>query len=463
MIPSNDEGGLGSVVVAKGRAYLSVVWHSNVPTETRQIDDLVLRQLGFAPLDALGPDVVKQMEAARESIGPQLRGKKLDEYTEQWIAEHLDKKQKQLYGGYVADRFKKGTRAMPLDVLARLDAHKKKIFASAAEMQQWLDAENLSAEMKEQIVAAVPATRRVAEDTIVCLDLASGKTLWKTKAPGEPLGANASSTPCVFAGRVFALGSTQIYCVDAETGNQLWSERLPSKGPGSSPLAVEGLVVANAGKLVAFESESGRQRWVQEKAGGGNSSPVSWSAAGRTLVLCNGRSNLSAVDLERGEIVWTAPGGGDSTPAIVGDTLVVQTQKPELGIVAYKLGATGAEKLWNHSLDVLRNQSSPIIHADSVFLMDDDVHSCFDLATGAVRWQEKVPSTISSPVVADGKLFVMTNNGNTVQILKAAGAARTELGKAIVRAAWVPSPAIADGKLIVRLKDRVRCYDIAAR
>src|SRR4051794_12272638 len=82
MIPSNDEGGLGSVVAAKGRAYLSVVWHSNVPTETRQIDDLVLRQLGFAPLDALGPDVVKQMEAERESLDAQLRGKRLDEHTD---------------------------------------------------------------------------------------------------------------------------------------------------------------------------------------------------------------------------------------------------------------------------------------------------------------------------------------------------------------------------------------------
>ena len=53
-IPSNDEGGLGSVIVANGRAYLSVVWHSNVPTETRQIDERVLQQIGFAPLDSLG-------------------------------------------------------------------------------------------------------------------------------------------------------------------------------------------------------------------------------------------------------------------------------------------------------------------------------------------------------------------------------------------------------------------------
>jgi hypothetical protein len=40
MIPSNDEGGLSSPVIAGGRVYMSVVWHSDVPSETRQIGEL---------------------------------------------------------------------------------------------------------------------------------------------------------------------------------------------------------------------------------------------------------------------------------------------------------------------------------------------------------------------------------------------------------------------------------------
>jgi len=41
------------------------------------------------------------------------------------------------------------------------------------------------------------------------------------------------------------------------------------------------------------------------------------------------------------------------------------------------------------------------------------------------------------------------------------GTERVEVGKANVKAAWVPSPTIADGKLLVRSKDRVRCYSLA--
>jgi hypothetical protein len=40
---------------------------------------------------------------------------------------------------------------------------------------------------------------------------------------------------------------------------------------------------------------------------------------------------------------------------------------------------------------------------------------------------------------------------------------RVELGKANTRGMWVPSPAIADGKLIVRGRQGITCYDLAAK
>ncbi|HYR59252.1 MAG TPA: PQQ-binding-like beta-propeller repeat protein, partial [Chthoniobacteraceae bacterium] len=457
-IPSNDEGGLSSVVAAGGRAVLSVVWTREEPSETRQINELVVRQLGHQSLGALTPEIVKKMEETRASLSPAMRGKKLDDFTQQWIAENLDKKQKQLYSGYIANRFKKGPLALPLDVLDKLAGQQQRIFANDAELRAWLDEQQFSDDIKKQVLDAVPPTRRVAEDTVICLDLATGKTLWKTAAPGEPTGRASSSTPCIADGRVFALGSVAAYAVDLATGKALWSAKLPQKGPGSSPLAIDGAVVINAKYLFALDPATGRELWKQEKAGGGNSSPAAWKSGDRTFIICNGRATLDAVDAKTGAIAWSVPGAGDSTPAIAGDILAVQSRKPELGLIAYRLKPDGAEKIWNAPYDMLRTQSSPVIHNGYVFLADNDVQQCFDLTNGSQRWSEPVPGSISSPVLADGKLFTMINSGNNVQMLRADGAARTELGKANVKGAWVPSPTIADGKLLVRMKDRVRCF-----
>jgi outer membrane protein assembly factor BamB len=451
---------LSSVVVAGNRAVLSVVWTREVPSETRQINELVVRQLGHQSTGALAPELVKKMEETRLALSPTLRGKKLDDFTQQWIAENLNAKQKQLYSGYISGRFKKGPLALPLEALDKLAGQQQRVFANEAELHGWLDAEKFSDEVRKAVLEAVPPTRRVAEDTVVCLDLATGQTLWKAAAPGEPTGRNSSSTPCIADGRVFSLGSVAAYAVDLETGKLLWSAKLAQKGPGSSPLVVDGAVIVNAKHLTALDAATGAPLWTQEKAGGGNSSPALWSAGGRNFVICNGRATLDAVDAKTGEIVWSVPGAGDSTPAIEGDTLVVQSRKPELGLVAYRLTPGGAQPLWNAAADQLRTQASPVLHQGLVYLADNDLQQCLDATSGSPRWSAPVPGSISSPVLADGKIFFLINSGNNVQMLRADGTARVELGKANVKAAWVPSPTVASGRLLVRQKDRVRCFSL---
>lgn len=148
---------------------------------------------------------------------------------------------------------------------------------------------------------------------------------------------------------------------------------------------------------------------------------------------------------------------------IVGDALAVQTGNTKVGIFAGKLTATGFTQLWNLPFDPLRSQSSPLIVGNHVYLMDDNLHYCFELATGRELWKEKVgSSTISSPVLADGKIFLLVNGGAKIVMLKPSPEKHTELGKSNARALWIPSPAIADGKLLVRGRKGIICYDLTA-
>ena len=462
-IPSDDEGGHGSAVVADGRVFLSVVWHRDEPSETRTITDLILRtRLNHQNASTLGKELVDKIETTRESLSPSLRGKKLDDFTEQFIDENLNKKQKEFFGGFVRNRFKKGKLAIPLPDYDKLRQRVDKPFASQAELESWVNEQGFADHVKQAVLEAIPASRRVAEDTVICLDAASGKTLWTTRAPGEPKGRNCSSTPCVANGRVFALGSTSVYAIDAATGKPLWSRPLPGKAPGSSPIVVGNAVILLAGKLAAFHIDSGEPLWEQPAVTGTNASPAIWETNGKNLVLINGRNELSAIDPASGAVVWTTPGGGDSTPAIHGDIAAVLSSKENIGFAGYRLSLTGATTLWNHPTDARRSQSSPVIHDGHAFLFEDGDHRCVELLTGKVAWTQKVPSTITSPVLADGKFFVVANNGNNLLMVEASSQGYKELGRTNVKALWIPSPTIANEQIYIRHREGVRCYSLSA-
>ncbi|MDP4793083.1 MAG: hypothetical protein NWR99_14505, partial [Verrucomicrobiales bacterium] len=67
-IPSDHYGGHGSVAVADGKVFLSVVWHKDEPTETRRIDGDVLSKLDYRGTGSLPKEIVEKMETDRLNL-----------------------------------------------------------------------------------------------------------------------------------------------------------------------------------------------------------------------------------------------------------------------------------------------------------------------------------------------------------------------------------------------------------
>ncbi len=134
-IPSDHYGGHGSVSVADGKLFLSVVWHEDVPTDKRRIDNSVLSTLGYRGTSNLPEETVKKMEDDRLNLSRRMRGAALEEYSKKWVEENLDKKTQLSLGSWVASRFKKGKAAIPLSVYADLQKASKLVFDGQAEME----------------------------------------------------------------------------------------------------------------------------------------------------------------------------------------------------------------------------------------------------------------------------------------------------------------------------------------
>ena len=461
-IPSGDDGGHGSLVVADRKVYISLVWQDDQPSENREINELIMRKLGHRSLTLPEP-LIKKMEKDRLSLSPRLRGRQLTDWAEKWVAGNLDKDQTKRIGSWIISRFKKGKVAIPYADLRTLAQLGNQRFPNDAALREWVTECDISDLAKKELLKAVPNSVRVARDVVVCLDAMTGKQLWMTEAPGEPTGRKSSSTPCVSDGRLFTAGSTHAHCIDAETGKQLWATPLPSKGPASSFLVVDGTALLLAGQLTAFDGKTGRVLWRNKDVRGNASSPVLWMGKGVSQVICSDRRAYVAVDPATGETVWKIPGGGDSTPVISGDWMVVYSKDKKVGLAAYRLTRNGATQVWSFPMSERRSQSTPVIYDQHAYLTGGEWHMCVELATGKQRWKESRQSTISSPVIADGKLITLEKKGSDLVMIHTKRKEHQELGRTRIKAMRCPSPVVVDGKLYLRMADNLSCFDLRAK
>jgi len=462
-IPSRDDGGLGSLVAADKRAYIFVAWHRSVPIEQRTITDRVLRSLGWTP-KKLPAELSAKVEAARKAMNPRLlRSSRGKEWIEQWTKTNLSEEQLKRYQGTVERRLRDGPQGFSLELLEQLAAVKNKTFADPRKLDEFLDTLSMSDFLRKKVIAEVPTVRKSSDDVILCLDMATGKTLWKKAYPGKADGRKSSSTPCISEGRIYALGTTAAYCHDAKDGKLIWKTPINNSGIASSFVIADGIAVTLADSLTAFDTQTGKILWTQQEIRGRNSSPLIWKQGDAHYVICNSSKKLVVcAELKTGKIVWTAPGGGDSSCVVSGNHLVVASKSQESALIAYQIFPQGAKKLWSHPLPGQRVAATPIIHDNNVYMIGSETHLCVGLTTGKVAWQERAKTDVNSALIADGKLYALDGKANYLIMLDASPAQYKTLGKTRIKALWCPSPALAGHQLLLRMGDKVTCYDLSA-
>ena len=459
-IPSDHYGGHGSVIVSKGKVLLSIVWHRDEPTATRKIDSGVLSKLGYRGIK-FSDELVAKMENDRLNLNPRLRGGKLDEWAEKWVNENLDEKQRLSLGSWVIGRFKKGKTAISIADFKKLETVRNKEFAGQAEIEKWVKSQGFEPDVEKRILDNIPATKKVANDVVLCLDENTGKKLWKFETEGKPTGRGSSSTPAASGDRVYAALSTGLYCVNQNDGTLAWKAPLTGRGgPASSPLILNGKVFLQQNFLTAFDAKNGEILWTNKDANGSNPSPASWQSDDTTVIICNTSKAVIGVDAETGKTLWTQPGGGDASPTVSGDYLVVPSKSDGRSLAAFKLSPTSATELWAKDFRTLRYHSSPIIYDGHAYYLGSKRHLCINLESGKIAWERDAANTISSPLLSDGKLVVYDNNGGMLTMIKADPDDYNALGKTKIGALRSASPALVGTRLYFRAKDHVTSYEL---
>jgi len=460
-------GGWGSAVVADGRAYVFVNLKTQVPKTERTITERDLVRMGWSKTK-LPPDLLQKSERARLSRErAELGRKQLRRWVNDWMKAHMDAELKKRFGRTIQTRLLLGNRALPFDVLDKLETVLNRSFPSQEALQSWLAENGVSKKHARFVMRNILSYREIGADVIWCIAADSGKTLWKTEFPGRPYGYPASSTPCIANGRCYVVGSaSNVYCFNAGSGKLLWRAKTkadPGWNTSSSFIVVGRIAAVLARELTAFDAGSGELLWTQNKLSGKHNSAVSWRSDGSTFLICNSETDVACVEPENGKILWRARGGGYSTAAVAGDRMVVLGNKSSFGMTAYAISRSGAQKLW--SIPFVDRGASPVIYNGHVYAVGGRAKGkfiCVELDTGKICWEQRVGNTeFSTPVVADGKLIAVV--GDSLWLVSASPEKYVLLDKATLRVTRCTSPAFVDGRVYLRLKDAIACYDLTPR
>lgn len=177
-----------------------------------------------------------------------------------------------------------------------------------------------------------------------------------------------------------------------------------------------------SGSLVALDKQTGAEVWRAGNIKSAWNTPVLVPAKERTELLVSIQDRLLSFDPKSGQPLWNADGVHRYVcPSVVAHDNVVYAIGGGHTSLAVRTGGSGdvttSHGVWRKTKG--SNVGSPIYHEGHLYWAGDKEGflCCQDAATGETVFQERIeprPGIIwSSPVLADGKLYVASQRDGT--------------------------------------------------
>jgi hypothetical protein len=310
-----------------------------------------------------------------------------------------------------------------------------------------------------------------------------GRRLWqhRMEATGPLPGVHdkhnlASPSPVTDGQMVYAwFGTGQIVALDL-SGKVVWERHLGQEiapfdinwGHASSPTLYGDTVLllcdhSPASYLLAVDKKSGKERWRADRGKGRMSYTTPFvveTATGPELIV-NSSQRVDAYDPRTGTFLWHV-GGSNQFPIpapTFHDGVLYLTRGYRSGpYMAIRPGGRGdisaSHVVWE--VPTGAPYISSLVYHEGILYMASDVGAvtAIDAATGKRIWQERVDGIFSaSPVAADGKIYFVSETGETI-VLKAGRQAEV-LARNDVGERLIASPAISNGQIFLRSDDKL--------
>jgi len=324
---------------------------------------------------------------------------------------------------------------------------------------------------------------------VLCLDRKSGKVLWQrtatTAIPHEGFhstyGSFASNSPVTDGRHVYAFfGSRGMFCYDLK-GNLVWRKDFGVQmrmrmafGEGVAPvLAGDKLIFVfdheGDSFVAALDKATGKEIWRTARDEKSNwSAPLVLDFKGRKQVVVSASNKVRSYDPDTGKMIWECGGLGLNTipqPVRQDDLVFVMSGYRNPMLMAIRLGRegdlTGSDAVVWSQAKGNSYTPSPVIADNRLYVLTDNgMVSCYNARTGEPYYhQARLPKTYSyksSPVGANGKLYLASENEDVV-VLRMGEKFEVLATNTMPDEMFIATPAISGGEIFLRSRNRIYC------
>jgi len=304
-------------------------------------------------------------------------------------------------------------------------------------------------------------------DRVSCLEVATGKELWKFEFPAlayaNEHGGGALGSPTVHDGIVYVASRVgEVHALQAEDGTLLWKVDLVERhqvdpgryGFASSPYVLGQKLVLNADRTVVLERATGETAWISASHEANYASVASIQLGQRLGLAVFGGKGLSILDTGDGSEIYkyefrTSPRNVEAcTPIVVGTKVFVSTGY-EQGAALIDFGGESPVELWRTRK--MRNKMAGCTLWEGHFYgFDESMLKCLDMA-GEEQWRVRGLGQ-GALSIAGGRLLSTTSKGQLV-VASASPESMEETfrsGRMIEDGVFWTAPVLSDGLIFLR-------------
>ncbi|MCL2710794.1 MAG: PQQ-binding-like beta-propeller repeat protein [Planctomycetaceae bacterium] len=325
---------------------------------------------------------------------------------------------------------------------------------------QWSDTENIawktpipgegwsSPVIWNDHIFLTSATDNGKECRVIAVDRKSGDILWNkhvlSQETGQrhPRNSRATPTPATDGQRVYAAFLNGHFAALDFAGNVIWTNTEldfnSQHGFGTSPMIYGDLLIVavnptrgndgfmtpwDKAYLWALDKNTGKERWRGTRVMSriGHSTPVVIKVDGKDQILSMAGDVIQGFEPATGELIWTVRHSGEPAVPIpaIGDGMIftsTRISEPILGIKTDGKGdVTDTHVVWQQPRNSPMVASFLYVNSVVYAAAESGTFAALDPANGSILWERRLRGgrPDSSPIYADGHIYVTTHEGIT--------------------------------------------------